>query len=256
MAPSSGEFVAATEGVGFFIRQAAGLGVVVAAQFVSQQEAGIGGARSSLNLGARLAARIGDMVDHPEDAARLHQRAQAFHHRLHQRLRQIVGDIPGQHGIELLPLVGQAVAQETNCVDRSLSVGSGNQQHRIVGGVEHIMRIVMSLASRVVVLDQGRKIAEGPPAEIQRGWPTRSLDARTCGSTMPLVDDPNETIVHDVDRCGGCGADLTGAQISRVERRQVTDIAERSAQVFWVVEQAAPIGRCTTSPMQSQVMTA
>ena len=43
-------------------------------------------------------------------------------------------------------------------------------------------------------------------------------------STMPLVDDPNETIVHDADRCGGCGADLTGAPISRVERRQVTDI--------------------------------
>ena len=35
-----------------------------------------------------------------------------------------------------------------------------------VGGVEHIMRIVMSLASRVVVLDQGKKIAEGPPAEV------------------------------------------------------------------------------------------
>lgn len=35
-----------------------------------------------------------------------------------------------------------------------------------VGGVEHIMRIVMSLASRVVVLDQGRKLAEGPPAEV------------------------------------------------------------------------------------------
>ena len=35
-----------------------------------------------------------------------------------------------------------------------------------IGGVEHIMRIVMSLASRVVVLDQGRKIAEGPPAEV------------------------------------------------------------------------------------------
>ena len=44
------------------------------------------------------------------------------------------------------------------------------------------------------------------------------------GSTMLLVDGPNETIVHDVDRCGGCGADLTGAPISRVERRQVTDI--------------------------------
>jgi branched-chain amino acid transport system ATP-binding protein len=35
-----------------------------------------------------------------------------------------------------------------------------------IGGVEHIMRIVMSLASRVVVLDQGRKLAEGPPAQV------------------------------------------------------------------------------------------
>jgi len=35
-----------------------------------------------------------------------------------------------------------------------------------VGGVEHIMRVVMSLASRVVVLDQGRKLAEGPPVEV------------------------------------------------------------------------------------------
>jgi transposase len=48
----------------------------------------------------------------------------------------------------------------------------------------------------------------------------------TGGSTMPLVDNPNETIVHDVDRCGSCGADLTGAPISQVERRQVTDITE------------------------------
>jgi transposase len=39
------------------------------------------------------------------------------------------------------------------------------------------------------------------------------------GSTMLLVDEPNETIVPDVDRCGGCGADLTGAPVSRVERR-------------------------------------
>jgi transposase len=45
------------------------------------------------------------------------------------------------------------------------------------------------------------------------------------GTTMPLVDTPDETVYCDVDRCGNCGADLSGAPVSRVQRRQVTDIA-------------------------------
>ena len=47
----------------------------------------------------------------------------------------------------------------------------------------------------------------------------------TGGATMSLVDDPDETLYCDVDRCGGCGSDLTEAPVARVERRQVTDIA-------------------------------
>jgi branched-chain amino acid transport system ATP-binding protein len=35
-----------------------------------------------------------------------------------------------------------------------------------VGGVEHIMRVVMALATRVVVIDQGAKLAEGPPQTV------------------------------------------------------------------------------------------
>jgi ABC-type branched-subunit amino acid transport system ATPase component len=37
-----------------------------------------------------------------------------------------------------------------------------------IGGVEHIMRVVMALATRVVVLDHGRKLAEGNPADVTR----------------------------------------------------------------------------------------
>ena len=34
--------------------------------------------------------------------------------------------------------------------------------------VEHDMGLVMDIADRVMVLDFGQKIAEGPPAEVQR----------------------------------------------------------------------------------------
>ena len=44
------------------------------------------------------------------------------------------------------------------------------------------------------------------------------------GTTMPLVDNPDETIICDLSYCGGCGADLSGAPVTRVERRQVTDV--------------------------------
>ena len=37
-----------------------------------------------------------------------------------------------------------------------------------VGGVEHVMRVVMSIADRVIVLDHGAQIAEGRPQEVVR----------------------------------------------------------------------------------------
>ncbi len=44
------------------------------------------------------------------------------------------------------------------------------------------------------------------------------------GSTMPLVNDPDEIIVSDPASCSDCGADLAGAPVSAMYRRQVTDV--------------------------------
>ncbi|MDN5916132.1 MAG: DUF6444 domain-containing protein [Pseudonocardia sp.] len=46
----------------------------------------------------------------------------------------------------------------------------------------------------------------------------------TPGSTMPLIDDPTETIICDPGWCGDCGTDLAGALVLGVQRRQVTDV--------------------------------
>ena len=34
--------------------------------------------------------------------------------------------------------------------------------------IEHLLRAIMALSDRVVVLDHGEKIAEGPPAVVAR----------------------------------------------------------------------------------------
>jgi transposase len=49
------------------------------------------------------------------------------------------------------------------------------------------------------------------------------------GRTMPLVDDPDETVTCDPGCCCRCGADLSGAPVAGVQRRQVIEVPAPAA---------------------------
>jgi hypothetical protein len=44
------------------------------------------------------------------------------------------------------------------------------------------------------------------------------------GTTMPPVDNPDDILISDPGRCGGCGADLSGAPVIGIQRRQVVEV--------------------------------
>jgi len=51
------------------------------------------------------------------------------------------------------------------------------------------------------------------------------------GSTLTLVEDPDQTVRHEPGACTRCGADLSGTQEVGVERRQVFDLPPMRIQV-------------------------
>jgi transposase len=52
------------------------------------------------------------------------------------------------------------------------------------------------------------------------------------GTTLKLVDNPDDRRRHEPGVCGGCGTDLTGAEQVGVERRQVFDLPPMRIQVI------------------------
>jgi transposase len=62
----------------------------------------------------------------------------------------------------------------------------------------------------------------------------RGKQSGAPGSAMPLVDNPNKTIISDPERCNACGGDLAGAPVCGTARRQVTDV--RPPPPPWVTE--------------------
>ena len=51
------------------------------------------------------------------------------------------------------------------------------------------------------------------------------------GSTLALVDHPDETLRHEPGSCSGCGTDLARAAVAGMERRQVFDLPPMTVRV-------------------------
>src|ERR1035441_8266525 len=84
-------------------------------------------------------------------------------------------------------------------------------------------------------LGAGSRTSSGPPPSDGPGRPApRSLRGKSGrkpgrpkgqpGATLEMTGVPDEVVPHEPGRCAGCGKDLAGAPLARVERRQVTDL--------------------------------
>jgi transposase len=145
---------------------------------------------------------------------------------------------------ELIAALQEANAglRKTNAGLREVINTQGVHIETLTGQIEALSAQLAAQVARIEELERqlgsdssnsSKPPSSDPPYRKPERSSTRGRSGRkpgkqpgSGGTTMPLVDDPNERIVHDADRCEGCGTDLTGAPIERVERRQVVDITE------------------------------
>jgi transposase len=141
-----------------------------------------------------------------------------------------------------------AVLQEANAGLRKANTGlrevintQAVQIETLTGQVETLSAQLTAQVARIVELERrlgsdssnsSKPPSSDPPYRKPARSSSRTASGRrpgkqpgTGGATLPLVDDPDQTLYCDLDRCGDCGSDLSGAPVARVERRQVTDIA-------------------------------
>ncbi|MHB2023747.1 MAG: DUF6444 domain-containing protein [Acidimicrobiales bacterium] len=117
--------------------------------------------------------------------------------------------------------------------------------------VEMVLRLVeenQRLAARVAALEAAAGKNSGnsskPPSRDPAAERERQAEARrqrrakqaggkirrqgkqpgAAGKTLQMTDSPDDVVVHAPQVCAGCGGDLAEAEVTGVERRQVTEV--------------------------------
>ena len=139
--------------------------------------------------------------------------------------------MPEPSPAELSALVAQL--RLTNTGLREVVAGQATQIEALIARVETQAGRIAELERR---LSSDSTTSSKPPSSdpsyqkpVRRSSRTSSgrkpgKQPGASGTTMALVDNPDETVICDPPSCGDCGTDLSGVPVSSTTRRQVTDV--------------------------------
>ncbi len=80
--------------------------------------------------------------------------------------------------------------------------------------------------------NQAQREARRKPAKREKGKRNKGKQPGAPGAHLERVAEPDRVVDHAPSACRGCGGDLSGAEITGIESRQVFDLPDRRAEVI------------------------
>src|ERR1019366_7752434 len=168
-----------------------------------------------------------------------------------------VPGVPSAEDLSALPAAVLAVRlAEAYRLIGELTAQAGRLSAR-VEQLERQARKDSSTSSRPPSSDSPYKKKGSDRSLRERGKRRPGKQPGDPGSTMSLVDDPDETIECPPAACRGCGADLASAPVTAQRRHQVTDIepapAPKTTEYLAQAKECAGCGTVTAGELPAHV---